>query len=89
MNIMTPEQEKKLDAVYEIALRTEGKFDLVNEKIGQHREAILDHEKMFIEEDKRLKSLESSRDKVIGGMWVTCSTSFLAIIGFVVSLFRK
>jgi hypothetical protein len=86
---MTPEQEKKLDAVFEIAVRTEGKFDLVNEKISQHREAILDQEKNLAHNNKRVASLEGDRNKVLGAMWVTCTTAFGLAVTFIISLFKK
>lgn len=86
---MTPSQEAKLDALNATCIRMEGKFNLIDEKQTQHREAILDQEKQLIESKKRIDGLDGDRNKVIGAMWVACSSAFIAAFTFVISWIRK
>lgn len=85
---MTPQQEKKLDDVYAICLETNGRFNVIDEKLSQHREAILDHEKMFVAEKERVDSLEADRNKVKGVILVTSTGFFASVVAFVISIFR-
>lgn len=91
--MLSPAQEKKLDDVYDAMLRVEGKFNLNDVRMAQHREAILDQQKQISatknDLDTRLEILEADRNKVVGAIWVTCSSAFAACLAFVVSWFRK
>lgn len=90
---MSPEQEKKLDKVYEICLRTEGKFDVIDEKITQHRDTIIEQQKEISatkkDHDTRLETLEADKNKVLGMLWVASSSAFLGFCTLVASWFRK
>lgn len=86
---MTPGQEQKLDELYKLALRMEGKFDVVNEKLATHRDLILEHEGNHIEINKRLGGLEADKNKVVGALWLTGTGFFAAVGTFVLSFFYK
>lgn len=85
---MTPSQERKFDEMYKAVISLDGKFALNDEKMNQHREIILAHEKAFISSDKRLDSLESDRNKVKGAMWFGGLFGGMGILTFVYNLFK-
>jgi hypothetical protein len=86
---MTPAQEKKIDDLHALVLSMKGDLRVVDERIGQHREAILDHEKEFVTQRKAIASLDADRNKVKGAMWVSASTAFLAFLAFIGSFLKR
>lgn len=86
---MTPAQERKIDMLNDTCLRMEGKFNLLEERISQHRDSILDQEKDLTQSRKRLENLEGDRNKVIGAMWLGGTSIFSAAIAFVYSVLKK
>ena len=85
---MTPAQEKKLDALHELALEMKGKLDVQDEKFKQHFQAIVDTRTDQEKIDKRLVSVEKDRDKATGAMWIL-GTGFLGSIATAIISFFK
>ena len=85
---MTTSQEQKLNDVHDIALRMEGKFDLIDERIKTHRELLIEHEKNLMEHSKQLSLLDKDKNKVIGAIWLGGTGVFGMVIAFIYNIFK-
>ena len=86
---MSPAQEKKLDDLFALTLSMKGDMKVFEEKLSQHREAIMDQEKSLVNHDKRIISLDADRNKVKGAMWVSGTTALGGILAFIGSFFSR
>lgn len=85
---MTPNQEQKLNDVHDIALRMEGKFDLIDERMKTHRELLIEHEKNILDHAKQISALNADKNKVVGAMWLAGTGFFSVIITFIYNIFK-
>lgn len=82
---MTPQQEEKLDTVYEAIIRMEERATLVDERWMNNRDSILQIAREHFELEKKV---EADRNMVKGVMWFGGTGLFATAIGFVYSLFK-
>ena len=85
---MTPSQENKLNDVHDIALRMEGKFDLIDERMKTHRELLIEHEKNILDHAKQISTLNADKNKVVGAIWLGGTGFFAMIITFIYNFFK-
>lgn len=90
---MTESQEKKLDDLHAAVLRLEGattgRFGIIEERLYQNTKSITENEKNTAEVDARVRVVEADRNKVIGVIWLSCTTFFLGAIAFIGSLLKR
>jgi len=86
---MTPAQEEKLDRLYELTLTLKGDIRVMDQRVDQHKDAILDHERTLLSQNKQIISLDADRNKAKGAIWVGFSSGLLGFFAFVASLFHK
>jgi len=86
---MTPAQEAKMDEIYAITLRTEGKFNLIDAQLKAHEKNHLKHEKFSIDILEDISSLKADKNKVVGAIWLTGSGFFAMVMAYIISFFTK
>ncbi len=86
---MTPAQEKKFDDMYTAVLRMEGKFNLHEERLANSVKEIEEQAEKTEEINTRVEVIEADRNKVIGVIWLSCSTAFLGALAFLGSLLKR
>lgn len=85
---MTPQQENKLDAVHDIALRMEGRFDLIDERMKTHKELLIEHEKNILDHAKQISALKEDKNKVVGAIWLVGTGFFSVVITYIYNIFK-
>ena len=82
---MTPQQEEKLDTVYDAIIRMEERATLVDERWLNNRDSIMQIAKEHFALERQV---EADRNKVKGVLWFG-GTGFVAtVLGFVYSIFK-
>lgn len=86
---MTPAQEAKMDEIYAITLRTEGKFNLIDAQLKAHEKSHLEHKECSAGMLEEIGILKADKNKVVGAIWLTGSGFFAMVMAYIISFFTK
>ncbi len=86
---MTPQQEAKLDQIYAIALRSEGRLDVHEEKFKSHFTAITGNAKEINDVKEIATGYVADRNKAIGVTWIGAILGAITGVGaLIISIYK-